>query len=84
MAKARQFLGVTPMRWIEYLVAILIGNAVYYFSLAPHLPEVLRHQGFQMDGGVFVDFGVCVAYMGLSASECASMADVSQESANDS
>jgi hypothetical protein len=65
MAKARQFLGVTPMRWIEYLVAILIGNAVYYFSLAPHLPEVLRHQGFQMDGGVFVDFGVCVAVYGL-------------------
>lgn len=61
MAKARQFLGVTAIRWLEYLVAILIGNAVYYLSLAPHLPEVLRHQGFAIDGGVLVDFAVCVA-----------------------
>jgi hypothetical protein len=65
MAKARQFLGVTPTRWLEYLVAILVGNAIYYLSLAPHLPEVLRHQGFQMDGGVLVDFSVCVAVYGL-------------------
>lgn len=61
MAKPRQFLGVTPIRWLEYLVAILIGNAIYYLSLAPHLPEVLRHQGFEVDGGVLVDFAVCVA-----------------------
>jgi hypothetical protein len=65
MARARQFLGATPIRWVEYLFAILIGNAVYYLSLAPHLPEVLRHQGFQMDGGVLVDFAVCVAVYGL-------------------
>ncbi len=60
MAKAPQFLGVTPVRWLEYLVAILVGNAIYYFSLAPHLPQVLRHQGFAIDGGVMVDFAVCV------------------------
>jgi hypothetical protein len=61
MAKARQFLGVTPIRWLEYLIAILIGNAIYYLSLAPHLPQALRHQGFEIDGGVIVDFVVCVA-----------------------
>lgn len=61
MAKARQFLGVTPIRWLEYLIAILIGNAIYYLSLAPHLPQALRHQGFEIDGGVIVDFLVCVA-----------------------
>jgi hypothetical protein len=65
MAKTRQFLGITALRWLEYLVAILIGNAIYYLSLAPHLPEILRHQGFQMDGGVLVDFAVCVAVYGL-------------------
>src|ERR1700722_12661307 len=53
MAKAR-FLGVTAIRWLEYLLAILTGNAIYYLSLAPHLPDVFRHQGFQMDGGVLV------------------------------
>jgi hypothetical protein len=65
MAKDRQFLGVTPTRWLEYLVAILIGNAIYYVSLAPHLPEVFRHQGFQIDGGVLIDFMVCVGVYGL-------------------
>lgn len=60
MAKARQFLGVSPVRWLEYLVAILIGNGIYYLSLAPHLPQALRHQGFEIDGGVIIDFAVCV------------------------
>jgi hypothetical protein len=50
---------------LEYLVAILIGNAIYYFSLSPHLPQALRHQGFQMDLGVGVDFIVCLGVYGL-------------------
>lgn len=61
----RKFLGVTPRRWLEYLVAILLGNAIYYLSLLPHLPGPLRHQGFQTDGGLLVDFAVCVAVYGL-------------------
>lgn len=65
MAKAHRFLGVTPARWLEYLAAILVGNAIYYLSLAPHLPDIFRHQGFQIDGGVFVDFLVCVGVYGL-------------------
>ncbi|HWW51469.1 MAG TPA: hypothetical protein VN044_07010 [Verrucomicrobiae bacterium] len=62
---ARPFFGVTPRRWLEYLIAILVGNAIYYFSLVPHLPDILRHQGFQVDLGVAVDFAVCVAVYGL-------------------
>jgi hypothetical protein len=62
---ARQYLGATPRRWVEYLAAILLGNAIYYLSLTPHLPDSLRHQGFQMDLGVLVDFLVCVGVYGL-------------------
>ncbi|MGD0956689.1 MAG: hypothetical protein ABR953_07635 [Candidatus Acidiferrales bacterium] len=62
---AQRFLGVTPRRWLEYLVAILLGNAIYYFSLVPHLPDPLHHQGFQVDWGMLVDFIVCVAVYGL-------------------
>lgn len=62
---ARQFLGLTPRRWLEYLAAILLGNAIYYFSLVPHLPEALRHQGFQIDWGMLLNFAVCVAVYGL-------------------
>lgn len=62
---ATQFLGATPRRWLEYLVAILLGNLIYYFSLVPHLPEALRHEGFQLDWGMLLDFIVCVAVYGL-------------------
>jgi hypothetical protein len=62
---SRKFLGVTPRRWLEYLAAILIGNAIYYLSLLPHLPASLQHQGFQTDWGLGLDFVVCVAVYGL-------------------
>jgi hypothetical protein len=62
---AREFLGVTLRRWLEYLVAILLGNAIYYFSLMPYLPDSLRHQGFAIDAGVLVDFVICVLVYGL-------------------
>jgi hypothetical protein len=61
----RTFLGITVRRWIEYMAAILIGNAIYYFSLVPHLPQAFRHQGFLLDWGSATDFAVCLAVYGL-------------------
>lgn len=61
----RKWLGVTLRRWLEYLVAILIGNAIYYFSLVPHLPESFRHLGYRIDLGMVLDFVVCVSVCGL-------------------
>lgn len=65
LANQKKILGATPRRWLEYLIAIVFGNAIYYFSLFRHLPESLQHQGFAMDAGVLVDFLVCVAMYGL-------------------
>jgi len=62
---AREWLGVAPRRWLEYLVAILLGNAIYYFSLVPHLPESFHHQGYRIDLGMLLDFVICVAVYGL-------------------
>jgi hypothetical protein len=62
---ARQFLGVSRCRWLEYLIAILIGNAIYYFSLEPNLPDSLRHHGFQTDWGTAIDLAVCAGVYGL-------------------
>jgi len=62
---ASKFFGITPRRWLEYLVAILLGNAIYYLSLFPHLPELLRHQGFEIDLGSAVDLVVCACVYGL-------------------
>ena len=65
MATARQFLGATPRRWLEYFIAILLGNAIYFFSLAPHLPASMRHTTLTTDWGTFVDFFVCAGVYGL-------------------
>lgn len=65
MATARHFLGVTPRRWFEYLIAILLGNAIYFFSLAPHLPVSMRHTTLTTDWGTLVDFIVCAGVYGL-------------------
>jgi len=62
---AHQFLRVSLRRWLEYLVAVLLGNAIYFWSLVPHLPHSLRHQAFKYDWGLAVDFGVCVGVFGL-------------------
>ncbi|MGH9443622.1 MAG: hypothetical protein ACRD16_15255 [Thermoanaerobaculia bacterium] len=55
----------TPRRLLEYLVAILAGNAVYFLILSPLLPEELRHRPFREDWGLLVDFVVCVLVYGL-------------------
>jgi hypothetical protein len=60
-----EIFGVNLRRWLEYLAAIMIGNAIYYLSLVPHLPAALVHRGFQVDLGMGVDFVVCVAVYGL-------------------
>ena len=52
-------------RWLEYLGAILLGNAIYYVLLTPVLPRSLRHEIFQIDLGLLVDFLVCVGVYGL-------------------
>jgi hypothetical protein len=52
-------------RWVEYLAAVLVGNAVYFFSFSPYLPETLQHQVFRIDWGLGLDFLTCVAVYGL-------------------
>lgn len=60
-----EFLGTSWRRWLEYLVAILVGNAIYFFSLEPHLPKSFHHQGFRVDLGSALDLAVCAGVYGL-------------------
>ncbi|HWZ85994.1 MAG TPA: hypothetical protein VN032_07335 [Thermoanaerobaculia bacterium] len=55
---------MTPRRWIEYLVAILAGNGIYFAVLHPALPPALRHQPFAFDPGLAIDFACCVLVYG--------------------
>jgi len=55
---------VNAWSWIKYLVAIVLGQALY-FALAPHLPPAARHQSFQFDLGTVIDFWFCLFVYGL-------------------
>ena len=55
---------LTRAKWIRYLVAILLGNAVY-FALAPHLPPAAQHHSWAVDLGTLVDFWICLLVYGL-------------------
>jgi hypothetical protein len=55
---------LNPLTWIKYLVAVVLGQALY-FSVAPYLPPAARHQSFQFDLGTVVDFWFCLFVYGL-------------------
>jgi len=46
-------------RWPRMLLAILLGNLVYFLWL-PHLPNALRHKTYRFDAGLALDFLLCV------------------------
>lgn len=50
--------------YLQSLLAVLLGNAAYY-ALMPSLPQAARHQLFQIDLGLLVDFWFCLVAFGL-------------------
>ncbi len=62
---ARSITKSTTLRnFLDALVAVLAGNALY-FLLMPHLPPVMRHSLFKQDFGLVVDFIVCAIIFAL-------------------
>ncbi|MGO8786949.1 MAG: hypothetical protein ACLQVL_06145 [Terriglobia bacterium] len=55
---------LTRAKWIKFLVAILLGNALY-FALSPHLPLAAQHRSWTLDLGTIVDFWFCLLIYGL-------------------
>ena len=49
---------------LQMLLAILLGNLVY-FLLLPHLPPAARHHLFHVDLGMMLDFWFCLVIYGL-------------------
>jgi hypothetical protein len=54
----------TAKRWIKYLIAIVIGNFIY-FSVESRFPPAAQHRPYHADIGLFVDLWFCVAVYGL-------------------
>ncbi len=55
---------LTRAKWIKFLVAILLGNALY-FALSPHLPPAAQHRSWIVDLGTLVNFWFCLLVYGL-------------------
>ncbi|MGV8039497.1 MAG: hypothetical protein AB2L07_05280 [Thermoanaerobaculaceae bacterium] len=52
--------------WIRALIAVLVGNALYFVVLTPVLPPDLRHRPYAYDLGLAIDFVICLAlYLAL-------------------
>ena len=52
------------INFIQALVAIVLGNVVY-FVLMPSMPLVAQHRRFHFDLGTVVDFWFCLVAYGL-------------------
>lgn len=50
--------GCRMKNFLDALVAVLAGNAIYYL-LMPHLPPAARHGLYKEDWGLLVDFAIC-------------------------
>jgi hypothetical protein len=48
------------------LGAIVLGNALYFLVLMPVLPEAWRHQRFELDAGLGLDFVLCLGLYALA------------------
>jgi hypothetical protein len=57
-------LNFWPNFW-RSLIAVLVGNAIYFLLVAPHLPQSARHRYFAVDLGLVIDFWVCLVIYGL-------------------
>jgi len=57
-AEGRLAKSETVKNFLDALLAVLAGNAIYYW-LAPHLPGLARHGLFKEDWGLVVDFVIC-------------------------
>jgi hypothetical protein len=53
-----------PVNFLQALVAIVLGNVVY-FALIPSLPPVARHHPSKIDLGMALDFWFCLVAYGL-------------------
>lgn len=55
---------ITRAKLLRYLVAILLGNALY-FALSPYLPPPAQHRTWGIDLGTVVDFWFCLLMYGV-------------------
>lgn len=61
--KQRKRFKVPGVGWKRSLLAVLLGNLIY-FGIFDDLPEELQHKPYMYDLGLAVDFWICVMVYG--------------------
>jgi uncharacterized membrane protein (DUF4010 family) len=51
--------------FLKSLIAVVVGNAIYFLIVMPLLPPGGRHGIGRLDLGLLIDFWVCVAVFGV-------------------
>jgi hypothetical protein len=46
--------------WIRALIAVVVGNALWFVVLQPQMPPALRHRPLSYDLGLLLDFILCL------------------------
>ena len=47
------------------MVAVVVGNLIYFFVLQPVLPTSAQHRPFKLDLGILVDAWICLFIYGI-------------------
>jgi ABC-type uncharacterized transport system permease subunit len=50
--------------FLKSLVAVVVGNAIYFLVIMPLLPPAGRHGIARIDLGLVIDFWVCLVVFG--------------------
>ncbi|MBZ5630840.1 MAG: hypothetical protein LAO06_18445 [Acidobacteriia bacterium] len=50
---------------MKALIAVVVGNAIYFLLLMPLLPPAGRHAIARLDFGLLIDFWVCLLAYGV-------------------
>ena len=61
--KERKRFKIPGVGWKRSLLAVLIGNLIY-FSIIDDLPEAMQHKPYMYDLGLAIDFWICVMVYG--------------------
>ncbi len=51
--------------FFKSLVAVVVGNAIYFLVIMPLLPAAGRHGVAKIDLGLVIDFWICLAVFGV-------------------
>ena len=57
--------SVVLSNFLKSLVAVVLGNAIYFLLIMPLLPAAGRHGIARIDLGLVIDFWVCLVVFGL-------------------